>query len=502
MRGRGFVVIALSLLSWGCGSSLLWERYQAERQLWSARRHMEKVRIQPRIATAAEYRKAVEAFEAIVRRFPASEWCRPERLSKPMAQDVAMVSGDAAISLGRIAERQGRWDDALRRYQEVETQFAPLAAIRLKALLAQAAAYSRAGSPDLAIPILLRVGTEFEMVDAHSGRPVIPVMDAPLRVAADWAKRGRAGAADSLLAATEPGYLEAIERRRGGEAAPELWMHLARLRAMRPNQLGPSLEALRAGLNEPRALALRPRLVMRLAETSLQGGRPDSALAYTRWAVREFPEPTRADAALFEGKVWEAAGMLDSAIAAYSRFLDEYPLSEDVGFRARFRRAFLLEQLGRWEQARSEYRALVARNPMHDLSMEALERIVAHHVGAGERDLAGLEGRRAIETLDRNLATSVDATVQLRSRASRARVLLAIREYSKACEALSELWASYPDQELGVQAALDAAQLAERELGDRARAERLYREVVARAPDAQSRESARRGLLRVAASAG
>ena len=55
--------------------------------------------------------------------------------------------------------------------------------------------------------------------------------------------------------------------------------------------------------------------------------------------------------------------------------------------RARYERARLLEDLGRWDQARGEYHALAGAAPAHPLALESLLRVVRHYLARGEREL-------------------------------------------------------------------------------------------------------------------
>jgi len=64
--------------------------------------------------------------------------------------------------------------------------------MRLKALLAETGALDHSGDSASASSIFVEISRAFAVVDPESGEPVRPVLDAPLRVAADLRARGAA----------------------------------------------------------------------------------------------------------------------------------------------------------------------------------------------------------------------------------------------------------------------------------------------------------------------
>ena len=103
----------------------------------------------------------------------------------------------------------------------------------------------------------------------------------------------------------------------------------------------------RHALDEGPSRAVRAKLIMTMAEVCAVDGRPDSALVYTAWASQGFGNEVKGRAMILTAQVWEPVNQ-DSAIAAYSRYIDAFHNSEQSVMPARFRRAELLEQRGRW----------------------------------------------------------------------------------------------------------------------------------------------------------
>lgn len=489
--------IAIGAALCGCGQPELWARYQAERSFWHARRVVERIQVNPALTRPADYERAIAAFRDVVDRFPLSRWATPERARDRRARDVAGIAGDAWIAIGRIEESRDRLPRALEAYREAEAGLVALPTVRLKALLAEAAVRERIGDTAVASQIYVEIARGTPPVDPESGEPIHPALEAPLRVADDLRRAGRAETADSVLASADARFTAEAARQAGRPAAPALWAAAARARASRAQAgwLDSALEALRHGLAESRVPTVRADLILTAGQFCIDGNRPDSGLVYAAWATRGSPA-TRRKGMLLEARIWETVSV-DSAIVSYGRFMDAFPTADDAVMRARFRRAELLEQRGRWEEARAEFRGLANSSATHELALEAHERIVAHHLKAGETEMGRIEARRALENLDHLLTTVQDDETLMRIRQARARLLTAVGSWEQAYVALADLWTRYGREAVGVRAAFRAAEVAERELNDRERARRLYEELSTRSPSPIDQEMARRQLERL-----
>ncbi|MBI1796588.1 MAG: tetratricopeptide repeat protein [Candidatus Eisenbacteria bacterium] len=493
MRSAMIAAIGIGALATlaGCGDLDLWARYRAERGFWQARRRLRAIEIEPRLAAAGDYARAAAAFRAVADAYPAAVWTDPAHLARPVARDVALLSGRAAVAAARVRESHGETAAALAGYRDAETAFAAVPEVVLDARLARAAALDRAGRGDEATVVRIAIAREGAIVDAD-GTPNADVLAAPLRVARNFAARGLTAAADSTLRATEAHDLQSLAALHGA-AAVAVWERLAGVRTA-GHRTGAAIAALRGavGALAPEDGRARADLVLRMADCGVSGGLPDSALAYARWAESAFDRRTRAAAMVLEARAFETLDRPDSALAAWARLLDDFPAVVGVSSNARFRRGRLYEDLGRWEQARGEYRTLIASDPTHPLAFTGLQRIVAWHVRHGEQALARIEGQRGIESLDQLIATHRDEDVQHRARTARAEVLMTMEDWPAACLSLGDLWNRYGDGGAG----LRAAEVAESRLHDTERARRLYRDIADRADDAE-RRSARDALARL-----
>jgi len=493
---RALLCGALLLAAGGCGNPTLWARYRAERDSWHARKLVDRVRVNPRFATPHDYARARAAFEAITRRFPASTWDRAWRPGT--ARDVAVISGSAAISCAHLDELSGNPGAAIAGLERIEREWAAVRPVARAAAIARAESCERAGRLGEAAQCWRAVALADPWVDPASGAIDPQVAGAAAHAAGLLRGQGRGAAADSLLDAVDRRESAALATGRASASRPDHWERLAGLRVLQGDTPG-ALAAMRSALADSAARRERPRLLLGAARLALEGGRPDSARAYAALVDSGYGRGPRADGRLVTAEAWEVSKQPDSALTAYAAYLDMNSQNADGMAEARFRRGGIYERTGRWEQAHSEYRALQAAQPTHPLAFASMLRIVNHHLERGETDLAHLEARNAVDQLDQILATQSDDTVALEAGATRAELLVKLDRAAEACDALTALWRRYGHVAEGAGAGLEAAALAERALGDPARARDLYEEIATHAADRAARDSARVAALRLGA---
>jgi tetratricopeptide (TPR) repeat protein len=288
-----------------------------------------------------------------------------------------------------------------------------------------------------------------------------------------------------------------LPAQRGRPASPGLWVRVSEARSVLGDAAG-ARGALRQALADPAAAPMVSELVLTLARQALEGALPDTALAYADWAARDFGGATRAAALLVAAQAWRARGVPDSALQTYEWILQEEPDDQDQAAEARFGRARLLEDLGRWDQARGEYHALVSAMPTHALAFESMLRVVRHHLGRNERGLGLTEAKHALATLDALIASQQDDGVQVRAGEVRARLLFETEDTRGGCGALAALLRRYPEATLDAELLMRAGEAAEMRLNDADLALELYRAGAARAVAPELRRRARAAVDRLA----
>jgi len=499
MSGRPARVVALlavvPLLA-GCGDPALWARWRAERGAWRARVEVRRLERDPHGHGAAGWARARSACRAVTRSFPPAAWSGPARAGSSLALDVLAASGRAAVLLARLDELEGRPGDAVLAYERASAEYMAVPAVALEGAVARVHLLARAGLAEQVEEAWTAIARDYPPADPRTGAVLDAVLDAPLRVAADRRARGDAAGADSVLRAAEDTYRRLLPGQRGRAAAVELWVRVAEARQSQGDGTG-SLAALRAALREPAAGEQAPRLVLLLAERALDGVAPDTALAYARWAADGFDGAVRPAALLVQARAWRARGAGDSALVIYERLVEENPADMEEALRARFERARLLEDLGRWDQARGEYHALSSVVPTHPLAFEAMLRVVRHHLGRGESALGQAEARQALESLDVLVATQQDDSVQVRAGQARARLMFETGDPRGGCGQLAALLRRYPEAPLDPVLLAGAAEAAESRLSNPDLALELYRAAAVRAVDPQLRRRARASIERL-----
>jgi hypothetical protein len=150
----------------------------------------------------------------------------------------------------------------------------------------------------------------------------------------------------------------------------------------------------------------------------------------------------------------------------------------------------LFGELGRFESARAEWRALQAQSPTHELAFLSMRRIVQHHLALGETELAHFEARRSIDNLERLLVMNADPLVQRQARLVRAELLADSGEPLAAVDGLLDVWDRFPADSVAEAAALRAARIARDLPGRGGLADSLFARIAVEAWNADVRRSA------------
>ena len=495
--GSRLAVALLALLAVsGCGDSGLWDRWRAERAFWHAQREVERILVRPQVAKPADYARAEAGFRAIVDRFPASRWARADATGT--TAEVALIAGRSAIALARLAEVQSRVPQAIAEYARAEEEWGAIPEIAAEAAVRRAAALSSAEDP-AAVEAWEHVARAFPAADPVTGAPRGDHLQAVRQLTDAFEARGRRAERDSLLTAEEAVGERWLAAHPGDPSGPSWIDAVVEARARRGDSDGALAFARRALAGEYHVVrSERERRVIDLGERCLSIGRPDSALAYARWAVGEFDGMGELRARDLEARAFRAAGERDSALAVYESIVNDFPRRLDAAVEARFQRAVLLEESGRWPLARTEYSALCAAAPTHPRALESWQRVIRHHRSAGEEDLARIETEHALQALDQLTSMQNDEAERLRTREARVAVLFAAGRTRDGIRDLQDLWSTGGMSFAGAALGETAAREAESTLHDPALARSLWQILARSAPDRELRGRATAALARLA----
>ena len=486
-----FALLALA----GCGDSGLWARWRAERAFWHAQREVERILVRPQVARPADYARAEAGVRAIVDAFPASRWARPG--ARGTAAEVAAIAGRSQIALAKLAEVQARVPEALAGYARAESTWSGFPDLALEAATHRATLLASRNDPG-APAAWEHVARAFAAADPASGAPRPEHLQAVRVLAREFVARGRSAEIDSMFRAEEATATAWLSGHPHGANGPAWIDVLADARSRRGDVDG-ALAAAREVLTGafPLDEAGRERRVLDLGERSLAAGRGDSALAYARWADRDFAGPARLQGLDLEARAFRAVGARDSALDAYERLLGDFPRQQSEAAEARFQRAVLLEEMGRWELARAEYSALCAAAPTHPRSLESWQRVIRHHLQAHEDDLARIETEHALATIDQLIGMQHDEAERTRVSEARVGVLLAAGRTREAVHDLQDLWASSGVTAAGAALGETAALEAQSRLHDAALARSLWQILARSSPDRELQKRATAALAQL-----
>ncbi len=487
-------LVALALLLVGCGDDGLWARWSAERGAWRARRAVERIALNPDVASDRDGAAAAAACSVVTGRFPAADWSARLAAGSPHAAGVLEAAGRAAMLRARLEDLRGRTDEAAAAYEAVRIGFRGAETVSLAAAVERARLLERVGRADEAEAAWALIAREYAAADAR-GTVRDAVLDAPLYVARARRAGGDEAGVDSVLRAAERLYEGLLAGQRGRPAFPRLCLRLDEARRARGDVPG-ALAALRQALGDPASAALAPQLVLTLAERALAGVGPDTAMAYARWAAEGFGPGPRPAGLLLLARAWHASGRPDSALRVYEQLVEEDPEDLEAIARARYERARLLDALGRWDLARGEYHALASAAPGHPLALDGQVRVVRHHLERGERELGLAEAGHALRAMEELLAGHEDDSTQVRVGETRALLLLETGDVRRAGGALAALLQRYPEAPLDAALLARAAEAVETGAKDAELARELYRAAEWRAVDAELRDRVGRALER------
>ena len=182
----------------------------------------------------------------------------------------------------------------------------------------------------------------------------------------------------------------------------------------------------------------------------------------------------------------------------YGQILNENQRRQDIAVEARYQRAVLLEEAGRWPLARAEYSALCAAAPTQPRALQAWERVVRHHRNAGEEDLARMETEHALTALDQLIGMQNDDSERRRTREARVAVLFAAGRTREGIRELQDVWASGGVSAEGAALGEAAARQAETALHDPALARSLWQILARSSPDRELQTRATAAVARLA----
>lgn len=381
MEGLRRVAIGMvALLLAGCGDSALSVRYQAERDLWKARRMGVRIQSQPD-AAGPLVEKAIAAYARILEEYPPSRVDQSEE-----AEQVAAIRAAAVLGLSRLhVSTRNDWR-AASEVLMANRLTAPDnmdATIRIHAELLRV--LQESGSSDTLVLVLEEMLDTIPPAD-EEGNPIALVLDAPMQIVEIEESMGRTEEAAARLEIAQI-YLEEVQRDHDGKpVAVAARLHQANI-LVKQGRYQAADELLAQAALMPRAEDYVPGILFTRASVRQQGLADQAgAISLLKRLQSEYPDDPRAPGALLQiGIAYQADGRPDSALATFDRVEQAYPAKVEVISQAQLLAGNVVEVQGRWDEALSRYRSVSARFPRTTSGLLAPLQIAAHYEKEGDR---------------------------------------------------------------------------------------------------------------------
>ncbi|MCA9729994.1 MAG: tetratricopeptide repeat protein, partial [Candidatus Eisenbacteria bacterium] len=337
--------ILLPLL-WGCADSSLSVRYQAEKDLWRARRMGVRIQSQPD-AAGPLVDKAIAAYTKILDDYP------PSRIDDPNeATQVGTIRAAAALGLARL-ELSTRQDWRAATNVLMENRLAARdnldATVRIHAELLRI--LQRAGSADTLVLVLEQMLDSVPPADAD-GNPVSLVLDAPMQIVDIEEGMGHAQEAAARLELAQVYFDQVLHDHAGQPVAVAARLHQANI-LVKQARYREADAALTEATEMPKAGLYVPGILLTQATVRQQGlDDPAGAVELLRRLQRDYPDDPRAPGALLQiGIAYQSEGKSDSALVAFDRVEKIYPSKVDIVSQAQLLAANVIDTQGRWDEA-------------------------------------------------------------------------------------------------------------------------------------------------------
>lgn len=477
-------ILGLGLLGllWGCGATPLSERYEAEHDLWSARRIERRIANQPD-DPGPLLEQAKTAYAAILERYPEAG----AGADSTERENLERVRASAVLGLARILRASNDIEGAVTvvAAHRMDAPWDLDATLRLHRELVDL--LSLQGSPDTLITVLRSIIEELPPGQPN-GQPIPLVLEAPLREVDLLEAVGRDEEAAARLDQADLYYAEVAARSPGTPLEVAADLHRSNV-FLRQNRYQEAEQTLARAFDLPAAGPSRPQILLTQALVR-QRGLEDyaGAIHLLRKMVRRYPDDPRAAGALLQIAIaFRSAGQPDSALAAFDLVEKRYPKNIEIASQARFLGATVLEMEGRWDEALRRYRSVTTDFRRTSSGLLAPLQIASYYERQGEKEVtratleaAAVEYQRIARDLGSNPASRALVLSALDHLAD---VWTRLGEWDKAVQALLHRAEDYPRDYRSPLAYVRAAAIQEEQLRDRDAAIATLEKLTQRYPD-------------------
>lgn len=467
----------------GCGQDPFALRYSAEQQLWEGRQLERRIASQPD-AAGSLVDEGLAAYQTVLDRFPL------ERAAGDSAEHALLgqIRGNAGLGIVRL--RVGMKDDpagAIAALEAIRHDTPEDIAVTARLYTELLRLQSEFGEPEAVIALLDEVVERIPPRDPL-GDPFPLMLEAPTQKAEILLALGRETEARAELAVAHVLYEDLAAEGAGTtlEVAALLQQANAYVLERRYAEADATLTRARAA---QAVGTMAPTILQTQANIRQQvGNDPRGAVRLLEQLHRDHPDDPRAPGAILQiGIAYRAAGLPDSAIAAFRRFETLYPRQLGLASQARFLAAKVHETEGRTEEAVRTYRSVAADFPRTPSGLLAPLELASLFERTGNPSAANAELLRAAEDFERIVrdlsADPREAPTVLQTMDYLVDVWTRLERWDRAVATLVGLAERFPRDRRAPLAYVRAATIEEDRRGDRQAAIAILEQLTTRYPD-------------------
>jgi TolA-binding protein len=473
----GLLLISLTLVA--CGESPVTRRYRIERDMLRASRMDRQLQIRSDAPPTPESaREILKTYERVLSRNPLPTRTAPA--DTVIIHEIGRIRAGAELRVVDLQRFLGDTTAVRQRLEEGARAYSWDNALSLtyrRALIEESLARGDGGK---AVRLYQAMAADLP-ARGPTGRPVIEVLQAPIRAADLLNQMGFQDEAFAELDRAEVYYRDLIGDSPHDVTAAWSWLQIAEA-SRRRNNLNKAADAL---LQARRAAAgdslLEPSILLSLG-VLLQEGKRDMPAAIASYAELRRSFPARRE--LAAEAMWREAACqgelkrYDLALAMIDTLESRFPRDRVNIARGRLIGARVLTQEGRWQEAQSRYRSLQADYPDSPEALSAPFEVAAHYAEQGEMEAVRTTLQRAIDDY-RRLVEDPTASDQTRRRAAEIAVsaLVKLERWADAAAQIVSNVKRFPRDPRNPQELIQAAAIYKERLSDPARAADLLEQM-------------------------
>jgi tetratricopeptide (TPR) repeat protein len=473
----GAPVVLLS----GCSGGPVGASYEAERECWKAGRLEQRLSLRPDAGIDAG-RPAMEAYEKILARYPLAAAAGDAEMRGSLARSRALAARRLAGL--RFAAGQGARAGQILWDLREEARADPPSAVGLYSDLVQILA--RGGSSD-SLAEVCRDMYEKLPPALPDGRPVVPVLQAPIGRIGAYASVGRTAEAAAAVA-DALAYYDRVGRDHQGTATEVVALMQKADVLTRDRRIPEAVAVLQQARSLPAVGEYAAGIGLVLGQLFEQPPADLGAAARVyREVLRDYPGKTATvQAGIRLAIVLASSGQPDSALAILDRVNRDCQRDPDGASQARFQKGLVLAGSGRVPEAIRELRSVAVDFPRTRAGLLAPLQVAGYY--RADQDSLAMqavlrEAGQSYEQLIRDLRADPQQgplVMQVMDRLAEAR--LRLRDWAGLAQLLQDRASAFPRDQRSPSALADAAQVLDQKMNDREGAIHVLQTLISRYP--------------------